>query len=305
MSLPETIEPQIDAIRRDNRHGAAYLARRAAETLNELATQAEVRSAAELKALLTTAARALVAAQPAMAPLFNLANETLWRLEDLGEPDAIRKAAAEHCQSFSNRLDRSNPAIAAAAVGLIADKATVLTISASATVLTALKHGYEAGRRFDVVCTESRPVGEGRALARELGQAGLRVRLMIDAAVFRCLPEVQLVFVGADSLSAGGLVNKIGTLGLAVAAQAFHVPFYALCSSAKFLPGDYNPPPEPAKDPAEIVAGPLDNVTIVNYYFDQTPLAYLSGLVTEAGLLSVAELQPHLRKLKCHPALRL
>ncbi|HMQ55540.1 MAG TPA: translation initiation factor eIF-2B [Anaerolineae bacterium] len=305
MTLPETIEHQIAAIRADNSHGAAYLARRATETLSELAIETKPSSAAEFKAVVTAAGRALVAAQPTMAPLFNLVNEMLWRLDNLETPAASRNAVVDICRRFADRLDRSNQAIAAEAVGLIADGSTVLTYSASATVLTSLKQAYKAGQRFDVICTESRPVGEGLELARELGRAGLRVSLVIDAAVFRCLPAVQLVLVGADSLSTGGLVNKIGTLGLAIAAQAFKVPGYALCSSTKFLPTEYEPPPEPAKDPAEIVADPPDQVTILNYYFDRTPLTYLAGVVTEAGRLSVGEVGQQLGQLKCHPALKL
>ena len=75
--------------------------------------------------------------------------------------------------------------------------------------------------RFDVICTESRPINEGVNLAAKLGGEGIRVKLVIDAAVCSILPQAQIVLIGADSLSAKGLVNKIGTLCLALAAREF------------------------------------------------------------------------------------
>jgi translation initiation factor 2B subunit (eIF-2B alpha/beta/delta family) len=75
---------------------------------------------------------------------------------------------------------------------------------------------------------------------------------------------------------------------LALAASRFQVPMYALCGSEKFLPPDYELEPEAPKDPREILAQPVPNVTVVNYYFDLTPLDYLAGIITEDGIISPA-----------------
>jgi translation initiation factor 2B subunit (eIF-2B alpha/beta/delta family) len=64
-----------------------------------------------------------------------------------------------------------------------------------------------------------------------------------------------------------------------------------LCSSDKFLPAFYSPPPEETKDPAEILDRQLPHVRAVNYYFDLTPLSLISGVVTESGIVAPAELR--------------
>ena len=102
--------------------------------------------------------------------------------------------------------------------------------SASSLVAEALQQAHAAGGVRQVTCTGSRPAGEGVTLARRLGEAGLPVRLVIDAAAASLLPECDLVLLGADTVCAEGLVHKIGTLGLALAAQNFGVPVYALAT---------------------------------------------------------------------------
>ena len=115
--------------------------------------------------------------------------------------------------------------------------------------------------------------------------------MIADGAAYRLLPGVRLVWVGADAISLRGVSNKTGTALIALAARALGVPFYVLCSSDKFLPASYSPPPEAPKNPAEILDRELPQVTAVNYYFDLTPLSCVSGVVTESGILAPDELK--------------
>jgi translation initiation factor eIF-2B subunit delta len=300
MRLPEEIRGQIEAIRSDNTSGAVELAISAADTLAALAARAGVASASQLGAYLETAAQALIAAQPTMAPIFNLANETLLSIDGLRAPQEIRRAARAACRDFVSRLQSAGEKIGEITSNLIQDGTTVTTYSYSSTVLKALLVAQDAGRRFDVICPESRPMREGVALAAKLGQAGIAVRLIVDAGVFSLLPEAGVVLVGADSVSPQGLVNKIGTAGLALAAGALGVDIYALCSSQKFLPASYPPRPQELREPAEILAEPIPNVTVVNRYFDLTPLEHLTAIVTEDGIIRPDELRRRLESLSVH-----
>ena len=128
-------------------------------------------------------------------------------------------------------------------------------------------------------------------MAASLGMAGIVASVIADAAIYHMLPEVQLVLVGADAASPRGIFNKTGTSLLALAARELGVPVYALCSSEKFLPPSYHPPKETLKDPRELLERDLPHVTVANYHFDVTPLDYFSGIVTEEGILTPAELR--------------
>jgi translation initiation factor 2B subunit (eIF-2B alpha/beta/delta family) len=288
--LPEAVRERVEAIRKNRTSGAAELAVLAAETLILLSERPGFSPLS-----LGQAARALIAAQPTMAPIFNLANRVLFH-----RPEEV----AEACRDFLRRLETARRAVAALAAARLQDGMTVLTHSYSSTVLDALLLARMAGRRFQVVSTESRPLCEGVTLAKRLAQQDIPVKLIVDAAVLSFLPATQLVLVGADAISPRGLVNKSGTALVALAAHNLHVPIYALCSSQKFLPARYPASSEPPKDPSEILGELVPNLTPVNYYFDSTPLEHFTGILTEAGILKPGGLKRHLRTLRIHPSLR-
>jgi translation initiation factor 2B subunit (eIF-2B alpha/beta/delta family) len=303
VEFPREIQSRIDGIRSDNTSGAAELGARAAETLMVLAENAHASSTPHLTAYLSAGAYALIEAQPTMAPIFNLANQALLSMDGLGEAGEIGKAVSVSCRNFISRLKSSGEEIGKIAAGLIRDGDSVMTHSYSSTVLKALLMAKAAGKRFDVACTESRPMLEGVELARKLGLEGIKVRLVVDAAAFSFLPEVQMVLVGADSLSPQGVVNKIGTSGLALAAVASKVHIYALCGFEKFLPSGYPLRLKEPRNPVEVLTEAIDNVLAINYYFDLTPLEHLSGVVTEEGLMMPDELKGRLEGLRVHRSL--
>lgn len=261
MAIPSDLLRRIESIRTDRRSGARALAAQAAETLS-LADPASVRDVAE----------ALIAAQPTMAPMVNLARRT-----------AVASDVPAACREFLAAMDRAGERVATHAAALIENGMTVLTHSSSSAVLAAFEHAHAAGARFSVIVTESRPLLEGISAAETLGRLGIPVTVIADAAVYRTLDRCRLVFVGADSVSSDAVVNKTGTALVALAARARNVPIYVLCGSEKFLPPAYTLPAEPPKDPGEVLDRPLPNVTAENYYFEIVPLAWFTGLITEDG----------------------
>jgi translation initiation factor eIF-2B subunit delta len=195
------------------------------------------------------------------------------------------------CIEFLESMEQSAARVAEIAVTLIEDGMTVMTHSFSSTVLAAFREAHQGGKSFTVICPESRPICEGVALAASLGMGGINASVITDGAAYHLLPGVQLVWVGADAISLRGISNKTGTALIALAARELGVPFYVLCSSDKFLPASYTPPPEAPKNPAEILDRELPQVTAVNYYFDLTPLSCVAGIVTESGILAPDELK--------------
>jgi translation initiation factor eIF-2B subunit delta len=271
------MQSRIDEIRRDRASGAAKLTLRAAALLVQCAQDAPE----EIPAV----ARALTAAQPAMGSVWNLAVRVL----------AASDVAAV-CRDFLECMERNSARVVDIAAGLIEEGAAVMTHSFNSTVLAAFREASRRKRRFSVICTESRPVCEGVAMAASLGMAGIDASLIADSAIFRFLPETRLVCVGADAISPRGIFNKTGTALLALAAREMGVPVYALCGSDKILARPYDPPPETPKDPREPLERELPQVTARNYYFDVTPLEYVSGVVTEEGILAPAEFRERLAK---------
>jgi len=292
----------IAAIAEDSLSGAVEIAEKSAEVLARLARSEAAADDTWLRAAVLEAGWSLIRAHPTMAPLVNLVNQMLWTLGDAG-PGGARQAFEGAANEFKRRLRVHEAAIAESALRLIPEDGTVLTNGRSTTVRAALRHAQRAGRRFRVICAEGRPRCEGRALAAELGAAGLPATVIIDALAVAMVQQAQLVLVGADHLSGRGLSNKAGTYGLALAAQSTRVPMYTLCSSEKFLPPGYEQPAQPHGPADQVWPDAPPEVSVLNLYFDLTPLAALAGIITEQGILPTAGIEAWLAAIKLHPDL--
>ena len=241
----------------------------------------------------------LIDSQPSMAPFFHLANILLLSTEDIQDLEKMKRATKKAIRTFVFHLQSGIEQISKIARGLIPEGSKVLTHSYSSTVLRTLTDAKQEGRQFEVICTESRPICEGTQLAKKLFDAHIKVQLQIDSAAPYTMKGVHLVLVGADCLAPLGLVNKVGTYGLALSARERKVPFYALCGTEKLLgSGMANKFRILKRDPKEVWPHSPDGMEVLNFYFDTTPLDYLSATVTEEGLLSQNEIHQRFQKMK-------
>jgi len=163
------------------------------------------------------------------------------------------------------------------------------------TALGVIYAAAEQGKRISVYADETRPLLQGaRLTAWELVQAGIPTTLICDGAAATVLAQgrVNAVIVGADHVAANGdAANKIGTMGLAVLARRFLVPFYV---AAPLSTVDVEIPSGAAirieeRDPSEVASfagvrvAPV-GVDVYNPAFDVTPARLIDGIITEAGV---------------------
>lgn len=301
--MEKSVAQAIADIRANIYAGAVELADHSADVLVRMARTATGETPDGFRQNLLSAGRALIEAQPAMAPLVNLVNAALWQVEPCTSLEEMRLALDEVARDFKRQLRLHEASIAEQMLPFIPEGACVLTNSRSTTVRAALLHARRAGRRFEVLCAEGRPGYEGRTMAAELAAQGIAVTLVVDALALSRVPHTQVVLIGADHLSSSGLVNKIGTYALALTARYNHVPMYTLCSSHKFLPPGYIPPHQSNRPPDQVWHAPPAGVRIENYYFDRTPLNNVTGIVTERGVLPAEVIEGWLASVQLHPAL--
>jgi len=176
--------------------------------------------------------------------------------------------------------------------------AGALAASEYGTALAPIYIAREQGINVKVFADETRPVLQGaRLTAFELHQAGVDVTLICDnmAAVVMSKGWVDAVFVGCDRVAANGdTANKIGTFSVAVLAKNFGIPFYVCAPFSTIDPT--------TKTGADIVIEERGGDEITNLWytrrlapegvctfnpsFDITPAEYISGFVTEKGIIS-------------------
>ena len=292
------IDSILEEIKADRTAGAGELARKGAETI-ALFISSFSGDAAAFPAELIAMAKRLIDCQPSMAPFFHLANIMFLAVEDQKDPNEIKKGAKEAIASFLLHLQTAVRKISDISRGLIPQGARILTHSYSATVLRTLVDARNLGQPFEVICTESRPMCEGLQMATELSERGVKVQLQIDAAAAYTMKDVTLVLVGADCLTPLGLVNKVGTYGFALSAREKGVDFYVLCGTEKLLEAKMMERFRILKrDPREVWPHPAPGVEALNFYFDTTPLDYITAIVTEKGMIPGSEIFSRFQKMR-------
>lgn len=294
---------QLEELSAQTRSGAVHVAEIAADILQRRSLSGEAASPDAFRHELLTTGWGIIRAQPTMAPLVNLVNHVLWRTEEQETPRALRQAVLQSIDDFKRQLRRHAHHVAESALTLINDGARIVTLSNSTSVQHALLHAQRAGRRFSVICAESRPLLEGRQTAELLASRGIDVQLVVDMAAIAAVAHAQLVLVGADMLSTRGLINKMGTYPLALAAARAGVPLYTLCGSEKFLPPGFRALAQRNWPATEVWDGAPGDLKIANQYSDVTPLSLVSGIVTERGVLPVAAIEAWLATTRLHYAL--
>jgi len=286
------IDAAISQIASDNTSGAAEILRRAGAVFTLLNTSlGQVTDTSELaqQAVIQTCI-ALALAQPDMSALLRLASAALSAARiAIGARETL-EAAQDAALNFVRNAERGTRGAALHAAALIRDGATVLTHSRSSTALAAFLEAKRRGSDFSVVATESRPMLEGRVLAKAIASQDIRVTLIADAGASLAMEHVDLVMVGADKLTPVSLVNKIGTRMIALAARERHLPVYALCDTSKFIREDYfGVGIRDLGGTNELWTKAPRGVAVVNRCFEPTPLAFFTGIITEHGALPIKE----------------
>jgi methylthioribose-1-phosphate isomerase len=164
--------------------------------------------------------------------------------------------------------------------------AGALATTGIGTATAPIYAAHRAGIAFKVYADETRPLLQGaRLTAFELQQAGVDVTLIMDSAAASVMSQglVDVVIVGTDRVAANGdFANKIGTLGLAIAAQYYGIPFYVACPSSTL---DLRTPSGSGIEIEERDAEEVTHLAGRRIAPDVTPHALVSGFVTERGIV--------------------
>jgi len=303
MPICEEIARLVDEIQDDRSHGAIELARRALVILRTAAEHSQADDVDRFLHEQRGVVQVLILVRPSMAPIRNVANRLMKALSDRAEELDMRPLRDFMASKVDEMVADTRQAVVRIArntLDLVADGTTIMTHSYSSTVVAALQEVCSQRRDIRVVVTRSGPGRTGEETTRQLNGFGIPVTLIDDNAVAVHMPSVNILMLGADTVCADGVVNAIGSYQLAVVGAATSVPVYVLCDSLKFDPelvredADLeNGEPTEVSEPSGLPAG----VAISNPRFDFTPLELVTGIVTEDGVLSSADITAYLKDM--------
>jgi len=162
------------------------------------------------------------------------------------------------------------------------------------TALGVIRAAYYEGKKIKVVCDETRPLGQGARLSVwELQMEKIPVKLIVDSAAGYLMQrgEIDKVIIGADRVAEGGVVNKIGSLMVALAARRFNVPFYVAAPKSTFdwENSIYDTIIEERSSDEVLYYGGCriapKNTKIINPAFDIVPSDLITAIITEDGII--------------------
>ena len=213
--------------------------------------------------------------------------ELIYEAERIREEDAeINRKMGQH----------GHPLISTGDGVLTHCNAGALATSEYGTALGVIRAAVDAGKKIRVYSDETRPLLQGARLTTwELKEDGIPVTLICDnmAGISMRRGLIQKVIVGADRIAMNGdTANKIGTYQVAVLAKENNVPFYVAAPISTFDPkaktGEDIPIEERNKDEVTHIGGKriaTEGIDVFNPAFDVTPVKYISGIITERGVL--------------------
>jgi len=186
-------------------------------------------------------------------------------------------------QEVISHFESNHKKINSFGASIIKNNMTVFVHCHSSTIIGILKEAKRQGKRFSVICTETRPLFQGRKTAAELANARIPVTLIVDSASRIALKEADIMLLGADAITASKVYNKIGSELFATIADKFEVPVYICTNSWKF---DSNPEEEIEERPSmEVWENPPKGVKIYNPAFEKINPKLIESIISELGIL--------------------
>ncbi|MCJ1396744.1 hypothetical protein MMC18_009636 [Xylographa bjoerkii] len=245
----------------------------------------------------------LVSCRPLSVSMGNAIRWLKLEINDVDPDTEESKAKADLCEGIDNfireRITVADQVISTSAAEKIQDNDIILTFAKSSIVQQTLVEAYRKGIRFRVIVVDSRPLFEGKHLARALADLGLEVQYSLTHAIDHVMKDATKVFLGAHAMMSNGrLFSRIGTAIVAMMAKESDVPVIVCCESVKFtdkvaldsiVSNEVAPPDELIIQGESTTALTAwrgsSNLQLLNLMYDVTPADYINMVVTEYGSL--------------------
>ncbi|WP_066295222.1 S-methyl-5-thioribose-1-phosphate isomerase [Bacillus sp. FJAT-29937] len=300
----DTIEEVFDAIVTLKVRGAPAIGITAAYGLAIAAQKYETKQLKEFHEHLQKDFRYLASSRPTAVNLFWALERIAAVAEEAKSVNGAKTTILEEAIKIHVEDEETCRQIGEHALSLLNNFTNVMTICNAGSIATAkygtalapFHLGIERDKQFHVYACETRPVFQGsRLTVWELQQSGVDVTLITDSMAAHTIHSkgIEAIIVGADRIAANGdTANKIGTLGLAILAKHYNIPFYVAAPASTFdlsISSGMKIPIEERK--AEemthiggIPVAPL-NTKVFNPAFDVTPAEYITAIITEKGII--------------------
>lgn len=215
--------------------------------------------------------------------------------------DPVQRVMEDNLASL-NRRYRIMTQVAQNLLDLIPEGGSILTQCYGETVIGGLiKLAKEEGKTFKVYCAETRPFMQGaRLTASCFVEEGFDTTILADNMVAAAFDRglIDLFTSAADCICEdGSVVNKVGTLQIAILAKYFERPYYVTGIPDAGI-RDLSQVEIEQKDPEEVLSFQGIRYTpkgakAIYPAFDKTPASLVNKIITDKGVFSPENLKAY------------
>lgn len=222
--------------------------------------------------------------------------------------EEVKNILSDSIEAYTEeRIEFADKAICKHASSKIMEGDVILTYARNDLIQMLL---LNQEKKFRVILVDSRPLLEGKDMLKKLIDAGIECTFVLLNSLSYVMKEVTKVFLGASALmSNGSILSRVGTASVAMMARSYNVPVLVCCETYKIssrvqlesITGNELGNPEGLSSASsslkEYQAPHGQNLRLLNLLYDLTPTEFVSGIVTEMGILPPTSVAVLLREM--------
>ena len=220
--------------------------------------------------------------------------------------DAMK--CVEELQESIHAYERERIEYAMAAIAdltcqkLLRDQDEVILIYGHSEVITKiLEEAVSACRQIRVILVDSRPLLEGKKQLEKVRELGIPCSYILLNALTYVFQDVTKVLLGASAMmSDGSVMGRVGTASVAMAAAAHNIPVL-VCAETYKISNRVQLESITSNELGDPGLVSTDDDTShfkrLNLLYDLTPASFVSGIVTELGIVPPTSVAVLLREM--------
>lgn len=208
----------------------------------------------------------------------------------------MKQKLVELCDGYLEMISESKKSIVDKSKNYLKNYDKIFTHCHSSTAEILIKQLSQGDKDFEVVCTETRPLFQGRITAKNLVNAGVRTTMITDSAaesfiINRGNVPIDAIFIGCDQIMKNGyVINKIGSWGIAMSAHYSDKPIYVVTPLLKIDEGAFSRNVEiEVREDTEIWPDAPKGLEVYNPAFEIVDNVLITGFVCEFGIVKPNE----------------
>lgn len=254
----------------------------------------KLRDTNDRRSILSDAGARLIKTRPTNNNIRDVTTRLMFEAEAIVEQDGLAEKVEQLArQAWADQREHSRK-LGVNTASLIEDGDTLLTHCwAESGIVDALSEVLKSGKSVKVVCSETRPYLQGaRLTAHSVAEMGIDATVITDNMGAHAMERgmVSKLVTAADRVTLSGhVINKVGTLQLAIAAHHFGLPFIAMVrfpDAKASTPDDVGMEERDGNDTLQCLGMRTASPLAKGWYpaFDVTPPHLVSAIATTEGV---------------------